>query len=167
MRTSWILALVVGAALGAGLTWLVADSPPAHAADVNDRKKPSLHEPYTPSFAVWVTRYIRQHYTFTTAIGTVQLASPEIDRQGKLSWTFTGKVYSGSGEPQWKRWLRAKRDLKRDVELWRKQGYDIRYEDFVDEVEAPRRGPFDDDEELTLRQRMPRRVYSASSLRRL
>lgn len=93
---------------------------------------------YAPGFAEHVTDHVRRHYCFEHALGAVFCSSPKRTSSGRLEWTLSGEVNHGAGDPYRKRWLRAKRNLKRDIELWQKRGYDIRWSDFRIDVKEPR-----------------------------
>ncbi|MFP4141275.1 MAG: hypothetical protein ACLFVH_05775 [Phycisphaerae bacterium] len=131
---------VLGAALGiagAAVLWwgqvTSATAEPTAKAQVRAMVKGE----YAPGFAEFVTDWVRTQYCFEHALGAVFCSSPELVN-GRLRWTLSGEVNRGAGDPYRKRWLRAKRDLKRDVELWSRRGYDIRWSDFELTVDEPR-----------------------------
>ena len=81
---------------------------------------------------------MRDNYTFRHALGAVYCSSPEITTDGRVKWTLTGEVNKGSGKFYYELWQRARQNLRRDVKLWQKRGFDIEYSDFVIQVEQPR-----------------------------
>lgn len=136
----WI-AFALGLSLAAGVlaAWLISADPARGQATIRAEKQDVVAGEYAPGFAEFVTDWIRRHYCFEHALGAVFCSSPQRGEDGRLEWTISGRVTRGAGEPSLKRWLRAKRDLKRDVELWAKRGYDIRWSDFRLKVDEPRR----------------------------
>jgi hypothetical protein len=139
MKRDRMAAVLMGVALGAGALaawWSSADAVTAQPVG-KAQTRAMVKGEYAPGFAEFVTNWVRTHYCFEHALGAVFCSSPE-QVNGRLRWTLSGEVNRGAGDPYHKRWLRAKRDLKRDIELWSRRGYDIRWSDFELAVDEPR-----------------------------
>ncbi|MFP4053002.1 MAG: hypothetical protein ACLFV7_03960 [Phycisphaerae bacterium] len=131
-----VLAFTAGLAVGASVLALAGSG--AEAVERTVTEKAVVLGGYQPAFAEHVTAHVRRQYCFQHALGSVFCSSPVITDDGRVRWTITGEVNRGSGEFYYDNWQRAKRDLQRDVKLWQKRGYDIKYADFVIEVREPR-----------------------------
>jgi hypothetical protein len=144
MKRERIVMFVAGGLVAvAGLSLWMRSANPAGVKAARVEDLGPIAGEYAPGFAEFVTDWVRRHYAFETALGAVFCSSPDRGEDGRLEWIISGRVRRGAGEPSYKRWLRAKRDLKRDVELWRKRGIDIRWSDFRIEVDEPRRPDVD------------------------
>ncbi len=139
MKRDRMAAFVLGVVLGAGAlsAWWGLTGPASAQPLGKSQVRAMVKGEYAPGFAEFVTHWVRTNYCFEHALGAVFCSSPE-EVNGRLRWTLSGKVSRGAGDPYRDRWQRAKRDLKRDVELWSRRGYDIRWSDFELAVDEPR-----------------------------
>ncbi len=138
MGISRPVVVAFAAGLVVGATVLVLAGSSADAVERTATVKTAVLGGYEPGFAEYVTVHVRRQYCFEHALGAVFCSSPVVTNDGRLRWTIIGEVNRGSGQFYYDKWQRAKRNLQRDVRLWQKRGYDVKYSDFVIEVDEPR-----------------------------